>query len=94
MLERLDEHKERMDKLEESNKILCEMNTNIKIMIEQNCIRDKKIEVIENNLKQIIDKPRQNLERVLWSIITVLSTGVVLFLLSKLPDLVNLITKI
>lgn len=91
--ERLDEHKERMDKLEESNKILHEMNTNIKVMIEQNYARDKKIEGIEKNVKEIIDKPRQNWEKVMWTIITVISTGVAMYLLGKLPEVIAFLTK-
>lgn len=91
--ERLDEHKERMDKLEESNKILHEMNTNIKVMVEQNTHRDNKIEGIENSLKgvkddvkKIIEKPKENWDKVKWTIVTVVCTSLALFILSQIPS--------
>lgn len=91
--ERLDEHKERMDKLEDSNVILHEMNTNIKLMVQQNGYRDIKVETIEKDVKEIKEKPNKNWDKVKWTIITVVSTSLALFILSKLPEFLLTLAK-
>lgn len=83
---RLDDHKERMDRLEDNNKILHEMNTNIKVMVEQNSYRDEKVDTIEKDVKEIKEKPRQNWDKVKWTVITVLCTSLALFVISQVPN--------
>lgn len=98
--ERLDEHKERMDKLEDSNKILHEMNTNIKIMVQQNQHRDEKIEGIQEtvkgvqiDVKNIKEKPQKDFEKYKTVIVTCIITAVTMAFLMSLPTIISNLAK-
>ncbi len=84
---RLEEHKERMDRLEDNNKILHEMNTNIKLMVQQNDYRDTKVEGIEKTIKGIVSKPQETFSRVLWIIVSVVITAFTTAVIISLPTI-------
>lgn len=48
---------------------------------------------VKNDVKEIKEKPIKNWEKVKWSIITLLSSGTVLYLISHLDDLAKFLTK-
>jgi len=84
--ERLDEHKKLIDRQDENFSILHEMNTNIKLIVQQNGVRDEKVGIIEKDVKEIKDKPKRDWDKVKWTIITLVCTSLMLFVLSKLPE--------
>lgn len=90
---RLDEHKERMDKLEDNNKILHEMNTNIKLMVQQNSYRDTKVEGIEEDVKEIKGKPQKSFEKYKAIVISVVLTAITMAILLSLPTIISNIGK-
>ena len=80
---RLDECKQRMDKLEENTQILHEMNTNIKLMIQQNQQQDRKIEHIEKDVNVIKEKDGKEYNKLKWLIVSILVTSVITFLITS-----------
>ena len=90
---RLDEHKDRMDKLEENNDILHEMNTNIKLMVQQNGYRDLKVDTIEKDVKTIKTKPSENREKIKWIIVGILVSSLMVAVIQSLPLIITNLVK-
>lgn len=97
---RIDEHKDRIDKLEENNKILHEMNTNIKLLVQQNGYRDRKVDGIEENVKfvsnevlAIREKPLIVLNKIVWIVATVIVTALTTAIIVSLPTIISNLGK-
>lgn len=86
-LEKAKSAHKRLNKLEEGNKILQEMNTNIKLMVQQNEWRDEKVETIEKDVKEIKEKPREDFNRIKWIFITVFCTALATAIFMSLPTI-------
>ena len=90
---RLDEHTDRMDKLEKANDILYEMNTNIKLIVQQNSYRDTKVDTIERDVEIIKTKPNEDREKIKWIIIGILVSYIMITLIQLLPLIITNIGK-
>jgi len=80
---RLDEHKERMDASDKNYSVLHEMNTNIKLIVQQNGYRDTKVDSLEKDVNVIMNKPLQTYEKVKWIVIGVVLSSIVIAGLSS-----------
>lgn len=66
----------RIDEVQESQKILMEMNTNIRLLVEQNKVQDQKLENVEKDVKELKEKPNKRWETVVAAVITALCSGI------------------
>lgn len=94
----VDNLKEKVINIEESQKVLHEMNTNIKIMVEQNTYRDKEIQNVQtsivnvqSDIKEIKEKPQKDYDRIKWTIITILITGSTTAVLTNLGNIIRVL---
>jgi len=71
----------RLDGIEDNQKILYEMNTNIKLLAQQGIQHTQKIECIEQDLKVLKDKPSKRWDLVITCLITAVVSGVITYLL-------------
>jgi hypothetical protein len=67
----------RIDEVYENQKILMEMNGNIKILAEQNKNQNQKIDKIEKDVSSLKDKPAKKWESLTDSIMISLASGIV-----------------
>jgi len=72
----------RIDGVEESQKILMEMNTNIRLLVEQNKVQDQKLErqdqrleSMDKDIKELKEKPAKRWDHIVTTIITVICSG-------------------
>ena len=73
-------------KIEEVNKLIYEMNTNIKVMIEQNTFRDEKLDEVRTDVKELKDKPAKITEKVRWIVATVVTTSLTGYVISHIAS--------
>lgn len=66
----------RIDKMEENQKILLEMSSNIKVIAEQNKAQNEKINCIESDVKELKETPKKRYDLIITTIITVIITAV------------------
>ncbi|MCT4542910.1 MAG: hypothetical protein N4A63_05170 [Vallitalea sp.] len=74
---RADSIEKRLDKIEDSQEILYNMNTNLEKLIEQNKYRDKQIQSNTDNINILKDKPAKRWDDLIKTIITVITTALV-----------------
>lgn len=67
----------RLDELQRNQKILSEMNANIKVLAEQNKTQNSKIDKIEKDVSGLKDKPGQYWEKGVITAVAVVVSGVV-----------------
>ncbi len=65
----------RVDMLQKNQEILAEMNGNIKVLAEQNKTQNKKIDKIEVDISCLKEIPGQRWEKLITTIITVVTSG-------------------
>ena len=66
----------RLDELQRNQKILSEMNANIKVLAEQNRTQNSKINKIEKDVSGLKDKPGQYWEKGVTTAVVVLVSGI------------------
>lgn len=93
---RLDEHKERMDRLEEGNKILYKMSENISVIAEQNKHQNIKIDEIAKTqadqgkeIKEIREKPLRDANKLKWVIIASIVSISMTAIFMSLPTIIS-----
>ncbi len=67
----------RVDDIQKNQQILVEMNGNIKVLAEQNKNQNKKIDKIEEDINCLKEIPGQRWDKLITTIITVITSGVV-----------------
>jgi methyl-accepting chemotaxis protein len=79
----------RLDGLENTIEVLHEMNTNIKLLAEQNKVQNTEIKSIKENIKEVNDKvdelemkPSVNYEKIKWLIAAAVISGVISYFIS------------
>jgi len=70
----------RIEELEGNQKILYEMNTNIKLLAQQGVQHTQKIECIEQDVKVLKDKPARRWDLVITCIITAVISVAITYL--------------
>lgn len=80
----------RIDKLEEAIAILHEMNTNIRLLTEQNLIQNTEIKEIKEDINTVSNKvdylekkPLMELYQLKWIVLSAIVSGLVGYYLSK-----------
>jgi len=71
----------RLDGIEDNQKILYEMNTNIKLLAQQGIQHTQKIECIEQDVKVLKDKPAKRWDLVVTCLITAVVSVLITYLL-------------
>lgn len=82
----------RIDKVEENQKLMMEMNTNIRLIVQQNTNQDEKIDKIETNITKVNEKVdrlekkpllmlKNNCSKLKWLVIGTLVSSIVSYFL-------------
>ncbi|MGD9678443.1 MAG: hypothetical protein AB7V16_08880 [Vulcanibacillus sp.] len=95
---RIDDLKNRVDKIEKNQELLHEMNTNIKLIAEQNKVQNEKmdnlsIEVKEQGkeIKSIKEKPAEDWGKIKTAVITCVLTTIAIAIISNLDLLIRML---
>lgn len=73
---RIDEMKKKIEKIESSQELLFEMNTNIKIITQEQIHQNDKIGCISNDLKELREKPMREWSKIKTAIVTAVLTTI------------------
>lgn len=67
----------RLDKIEENQKILLDMSSNIKVIAEQNKNQNEKIDTLTTDVRALKETPKKRYDLIVSTLITVVVTALV-----------------
>jgi predicted ribosome quality control (RQC) complex YloA/Tae2 family protein len=73
----------RIDKLEENQEILLEMNGNIRVLTEQTKKQNEELGEVKKDVKDLKEKPAKRWDLIITVIITASVTGIISFILAQ-----------